>query len=140
MQDGFNLSVIPDQLLLAVRLSLNNLLDIVLSVPQLLKFLSLDDEILHILLVQPFLGLDQLGIGFQLVLQLMQLLDNPIIALLGCINILLSFSVELRNLRVNQFQLLYFSLDVKILVFLALDGQFDVVDHLFVLSDIELQF
>ena len=103
VQDGLNLSVIPDQLLLAVRLSLNNLLNVVLSVPQLLKFLSLDDEILHILLVQPFLGLDQLGIGFQLVLQLMQLLDNPIIALLGRINILLSFSVELRDLRVNQF-------------------------------------
>ena len=103
VQDGLNLSVIPDQLLLAVRLSLNDFLNVVLSVPQLLKFLSFDDKILHILLVQPFLGLDQLRIGFQLVLQLMQLLNDPIIALLGRINILLSFSVELRDLRVNQF-------------------------------------
>lgn len=70
----------------------------------------------------------------------MQLLNNLIIALLGRINILLSFFVQLGDLRVNKFQLLYLSLDINILIFLAFDGQLDVVNHLFVLSDVELQF
>lgn len=70
----------------------------------------------------------------------MQFLNYLIIGLLGGIDILLGLLVELRDLGVNKLQLLYFSLDVQILIFLALDGQLDVVNHFFVLGDVELQF
>lgn len=68
----------------------------------------------------------------------MQFLNNLIIALLRGINVLFSFPVELGDLGVNQFQLLYFSLDVQVLVFLAFDCQLEVVDHFFVFGDVEL--
>lgn len=103
LEDGLDFSIISDEFPLTVGLSLDDLLNIILPMPQLLQFLSLDDQTLHILLIQSLLSLNQLRIRLQLIFQLMQFLNNLIIALLGGIDVLLSFLVELGDLGVNQF-------------------------------------
>lgn len=56
------------------------------------------------------------------------------ILLLDSINIGLSLSIKLAYLLIDKLQLLNFSFNIQVLVLFALNREFEIVNHLFVLS------